>query len=172
MVPYGNVYEGPPLLCQHGPKECYLNKVEGCGIKHIEGASEDNALALPFINCVEKNTGGDGTGWKDACVGKELGVEKADVIATCVDEEGDDIFAEMGKKTPTDHKFVPWVTVNGKQSDAAADNLKQFILSHQEGGDSKRPTSPLSLLLGRGSGKPSSFDVCVNPLVQYKEMVQ
>uniref|UniRef100_A0A0G4FDT0 Saposin A-type domain-containing protein n=1 Tax=Chromera velia CCMP2878 TaxID=1169474 RepID=A0A0G4FDT0_9ALVE len=155
MVPYGNVHGGQ---CQHGPTECYLNKVEGCGIKYIEGASKNNALALPFIDCIEKNTGGDGTKWKDECVGLEFGVEDAEVIAKCVEEEGDAIFEEMGKKTPTDHKFVPWVTVNGKQSDAARADLKKFILS---GGKEAEGFQGLPLLLSRRP-KEDSENVCLN----------
>lgn len=59
-VPYGNAREiltetgRYEYECQHGPEECYLNRVEACGLSFMEEARVD--VWAPWVNCVNKST--------------------------------------------------------------------------------------------------------------------
>ncbi|CDJ57735.1 interferon gamma-inducible protein 30, putative [Eimeria maxima] len=58
-VPYGNTKETLTETghyeyeCQHGPEECYLNRVEACGLAILREARID--VWAPWVDCVNKS---------------------------------------------------------------------------------------------------------------------
>ncbi|CDI78862.1 interferon gamma-inducible protein 30, putative [Eimeria acervulina] len=58
-VPYGNTKETLTETghyqyeCQHGPEECYLNRVEACGLTVLKEAQID--VWAPWIDCVNRS---------------------------------------------------------------------------------------------------------------------
>ncbi|CDJ66970.1 interferon gamma-inducible protein 30, putative [Eimeria necatrix] len=58
-VPYGNTKERLTETghyqyeCQHGPEECYLNRVEACGLALMKEAEID--VWAPWLDCVNKS---------------------------------------------------------------------------------------------------------------------
>lgn len=52
MIPAGNTYVNETtgkVECQHGPDECYLNKMLNCGI----AAAATQKQAISFVACIE-----------------------------------------------------------------------------------------------------------------------
>ncbi|XP_077293959.1 GILT-like protein 1 [Arctopsyche grandis] len=133
LIPYGkavhNKIDGKwQFECQHGPKECYGNKIQGCTLK-IKSLSDENKFDL--INCLMSNKRPDAA--LSECSTK-LNITTTDV-QTCADgTKGDDILATYGDKTANlkpSLSFVPTVIFNEKfdqdQQNEAMVDLKSVI---------------------------------------------
>ena len=91
---------------QHGPEECFLNKVEQCVLHHFP------AKALDYIFCLEDEKSPVGTALAIECA--LAGGIHWTAMSTCAKgEEGEKYQVEAAAATPKDHKWVPWVTVDG-----------------------------------------------------------
>uniref|UniRef100_A0A914VVY0 Uncharacterized protein n=1 Tax=Plectus sambesii TaxID=2011161 RepID=A0A914VVY0_9BILA len=118
LIPYGNAKnESGTIVCQHGEKECDMNKYESCAIHYINGTN----AAVPFIYCLEKAIH-DGKELAEAtkqCYRKEkISTAVQSKISTCHSGPlGDKLQQDAGLRTdaigPIKHKFVPWVLVQG-----------------------------------------------------------
>ncbi len=65
LVPFGNaVVNGTKIVCQHGPTECSLNKLESCALNFLPSTHQ-----MPFIFCLEKqlNAGVDPKNARQRC---------------------------------------------------------------------------------------------------------
>ena len=110
LVPYGNARvltrDPPTFQCQHGDKECYGNWVELCAQKHFTEQWWD------FIVCEETSIDFSDDGIKKCADAAKI---DASVILECAKgTEGPLLHLEAADKTPKDHKYVPWVVVDGK----------------------------------------------------------
>ena len=114
LVPYGNAHvitrDPPTFQCQHGDKECYGNYVELCAQKHF---SDEEAWKM--ILCEETSVDFSDEGV--AACAKEAGIDAAVVLECAKGTEGPLLHLEAADKTPKDHKWVPWVVVDGKVRD-------------------------------------------------------
>eukprot|EP00746_Dinoflagellata_sp_MGD_P006530 gnl/MRDRNA2_/MRDRNA2_112799_c0_seq1.p1 gnl/MRDRNA2_/MRDRNA2_112799_c0~~gnl/MRDRNA2_/MRDRNA2_112799_c0_seq1.p1 ORF type:complete len:189 (-),score=35.89 gnl/MRDRNA2_/MRDRNA2_112799_c0_seq1:188-754(-) len=132
MLPYGNARGTTKVQCQHGPQECAFNMIEACGIKHLA----DPAAYFPFIFCVEKSDDSKSPSEViEECIAE---TDKQEAISTCFGdgkgEEGVALIAVIAKKTQSlDHKYTPWVVVNGQHSEAAENNLEKSICEVYKG---------------------------------------
>src|SRR5699024_7883053 len=109
LVPFGNVNvtthgaanSTPTFTCQHGPNECYGNKVQACIIAH-----QSVATSLSYVQCMFLGTHLQTTpdSWKDVKTNSEscanlLFIDWADV-KRCVDgAEGEKLIEANWKRT-------------------------------------------------------------------------
>lgn len=119
FVAYGNAKvltrDPPTFKCQHGDKECYGNWVELCAQKY----NPENWWN--YILCQEQSVDFSDEGIKKCAKGAGINAEE---ILTCAHgPEGPLLHLEAADKTP-DHKWVPWVDVDGYIMDEGEDFMK------------------------------------------------
>lgn len=114
LIPFGNAKEefkdGKWIFeCQHKENECYGNLMETCMI-HVMGRVNSY---IPII-CINSNIFIFEKNFDkalDVCV---LDIEVYSQIKDCVKSSlGNKLQHEMALKTPKEHNYVPWVTVDG-----------------------------------------------------------
>ena len=110
LVPYGNAHvltrDPPTFKCQHGDKECYGNWVELCAQKY----NPENWWN--YILCEEHSTDFSDEGIKKCA--ESAGINAEEILTCAHGTEGPLLHLEAADKTPADHKWVPWVVVDGK----------------------------------------------------------
>lgn len=132
MLPYGNARtSGSKVSCQHGTKECEVNMVEACGIKHLSDPKD----YMPYIFCIE---GAADSKTPDALIKACAPADSASSISTCYGEgagaEGVALIAEYAKETkPLNHGYTPWLVLDGVHSTSGEDNLKNAICTAYKG---------------------------------------
>ncbi|CAI5443642.1 unnamed protein product [Caenorhabditis angaria] len=118
LVPFGNakVLQDGTIQCQHGEQECSINKFQSC---FIDSMADQNPL--PAIACIEENLAKK-VEFADAvqqCFEKlQIGGDVQRLTQSClVSKLGTQLQLQAAKATsevwPEQHKFVPWVVVNG-----------------------------------------------------------
>ncbi|XP_073957689.1 gamma-interferon-inducible lysosomal thiol reductase-like [Choristoneura fumiferana] len=127
--PYGNarkrVVDGKTeIVCQHGPAECYGNKLHACAIDIIQ-----NETRAEFYNTcmMAANWGGAGSTDADAAnCGTSMGIDGAAVTACARSQRGEDLLEYYGQETDKhpDKTSVPYTLINGKLFN---DNDSQFM---------------------------------------------
>ena len=109
LVPYGNAHvltrDPPTFRCQHGDEECYGNWVELCAQKY------NPANWWNFILCEEASEQFDDEGVKKCA--EQAGINAEEILTCAHGTEGPLLHLEAADKTPADHKWVPWVVVDG-----------------------------------------------------------
>jgi len=122
LVPFGNAkYVHGKLECQHGPGECVANSYEQCAIDVYPTFDSH----FPFYHCIETNIDSAFKFPKVAaqCATKaSLDITK---IEACVNDKtrAASLQQKFHKMTPADHKYVPWIMVDGKLSKSSGDKL-------------------------------------------------
>lgn len=113
IVPYGNAMTSSTgkVTCQHGPQECWANKMEACVIDAYPKFTDH----FPMIDCVEGANELTNT-TAEACAKKHK-ISWA-TVEKCIDgPRGDELIKLAGAKTNSlkpPHQFTPWVVVDGK----------------------------------------------------------
>ena len=128
LVPYGNAKvltrDPPTFKCQHGDKECYGNYVELCSQEHYP------EKWWPFILCQETSVDFSDEGVEKCAAAAGM---DAEVILSCAKgTEGPALHLIAADKTPADHKWVPWVVVDGKVM-GDSDDFFQMICDAYQG---------------------------------------
>ncbi|CAD5327733.1 unnamed protein product [Arabidopsis thaliana] len=118
LIPFGNAHVSDDLTvtCQHGEEECKLNALEACAIR----TWPNQRLHYKFIRCVETNT----NAW-ESCV-KKYGGEKAinDCYNGDLSKELILGYANQTLSLKPEHKYVPWMTLNGEP---LYENIGDFV---------------------------------------------
>ena len=98
------------ITCQHGPKECELNKLLGCAQAKQASAAKFTSTLRCYFGALGKSGGGTPASL-ERCVGDEAAYAK---IAACASgAEGAALEAAAGKETEKQRlSFVPWVLVD------------------------------------------------------------
>lgn len=121
LFPYGNVRVLPTgqYECQHGPEECNLNAIHACAIYYYR----DKRL-IDFIACNEESTHE-----VERCAMQYLGPEGFRRIQECIKGPLVTSLIEQVREHSDrqNYTFIPWVVVNGKQSDTAQSDLAKYI---------------------------------------------
>lgn len=129
LVPFGNArYVGGKLQCQHGPEECTANSYEQCAID----AYPDFATHYPFYLCMEK--AGSKMVSEAAKCAKSASLDFA-LISECVNDptKSAALQEKFSALTPSDHKYTPWVLVNGTISPSNGDKLLEEVCTAYTG---------------------------------------
>ncbi|XP_048002282.1 GILT-like protein 2 isoform X2 [Leguminivora glycinivorella] len=113
------------IVCQHGEKECYGNKLHACAIDIVK----DMTVAEPYISCMMNGTwGGGGSTDMDATkCGDLMKIDSKPIIECAKGKKGEELLEYYGKETEK-VKFhgVPAVRINGEDFDLI-DDLKKKI---------------------------------------------
>jgi len=128
-VPFGNAhYRHGTLQCQHGPEECTANSYEQCAIDAYPAFADH----YPFYYCMEK-AGERMLTHAKRCAG-EAGLD-IDVIESCVNDpvKSAALQQKFSALTPSDHKYTPWVVVDGTLSPSDGDKLLEEVCAKYTG---------------------------------------
>eukprot|EP00929_Paragymnodinium_shiwhaense_P002052 TRINITY_DN102247_c0_g1_i1.p1 TRINITY_DN102247_c0_g1~~TRINITY_DN102247_c0_g1_i1.p1 ORF type:complete len:291 (-),score=71.00 TRINITY_DN102247_c0_g1_i1:163-1035(-) len=132
LLPYGNAHlsAGGSAQCQHGQDECNYNLIQACAIEHFQKKPENY---LPFVMCTERILGANSA----AAVSQVVAVCAGDSATSfsITDCYGDGrgtqalkIVGQVAAETATmNHQYIPWITVNGKHSQAAEGDLVKAV---------------------------------------------
>lgn len=135
IVPYGNAK--PPsgshkgYTCQHGVNECLGNRWEQCAIAHYP-----IAVAAEFYICMEK--AGDNMLKEVESCAKSSNVDYKTLV-TCYGTDAKPsaeswaLQAAAAAATPSNHKYAPWIVVDGKVSPSDGDRLLQEVCAKYKG---------------------------------------
>jgi len=157
MLPFGNAKLSPSgaLTCQHGPEECLANSYEQCLIDVYPSFD----TYFPFYECMESNIDSGWTIKKQASeCAASTGLDLARIEACVFDKARS---AALQKKfrnmTPSTHKYVPWVVVNGVHSASDGQKLIAEVCAAYEG-----PRTPIACVAA--SSQPvatEATDLCM-----------
>ena len=127
LVPYGNAHTSSSgkISCQHGNGECEGNRWEQCAIAHYPDPKDH----FPFYYCMEK--AGENMLTKVKSCATTAKMDYA-TLSTCWNgKESAQLQQRFGALTPSNHKYVPWVIVNGKEYQGS--NLLKLVCSLYKG---------------------------------------
>lgn len=131
LVPFGNahLHEDGSIECQHGPGECDANAYELCAI----GANPDPKDHLPFISCLAEALP---MGHHDDPLDPQLFQQCAENnslwwsrIQACHDipQAIGNLVEKAAAETPDDHKYVPWIEIDGDHMDEQTLDFKTEV---------------------------------------------
>ena len=131
VVPFGNGHEqGGKITCQHGPRECLANTLQGCA-QHIYPRQTQ---WFAFILCMERAP--EPIAAVTHCA-KENGMDPQRLANCAKSEEGREILRTNARRTLTLHPantHVPWITVNA-QPLKDAENVVAAVCAQYQGAD-------------------------------------
>ncbi|XP_061385832.1 GILT-like protein 2 [Danaus plexippus] len=99
------------FICQHGPAECYGNKLHVCAIDSLQ-----HITALRFNLCLMNSTEGRGSDDKmaDKC-GQLMGCDSEAIKACARSNRGTELLLYYGEQSKmANFNYVPYVLINGK----------------------------------------------------------
>nr|CAD7450304.1 unnamed protein product [Timema bartmani] len=112
--------------CQHGPSECYGNRVQACALAEL---SDNMDLQVEFVNCAMSSANSSTSG--PICAAK-LGIHYPPV-QDCVDGNiGDQLTVYNGNRTTSfspKYAYVPWVAINGVHNNETKDTARKDLLA-------------------------------------------
>ncbi|ERL95191.1 gamma-interferon-inducible lysosomal thiol reductase-like isoform X2 [Dendroctonus ponderosae] len=127
LVPWGHASEEEidgvkNFTCQHGPTECYGNKVHACV---IDMASEE--VSTEFVFCSERSDApADDTNLQQCA--EEVDLSWSEIQECVVNGKGDELLSENGRKTnlvsPT---FIPTIILNGTYDQTTQDQALLYF---------------------------------------------
>ncbi|XP_030031631.2 GILT-like protein 1 isoform X2 [Manduca sexta] len=127
LVPYGKaktkVVDGKyTFTCQHGPEECYANKIHACAIEAVGNMTS----AVKITTCMINNN--EDSDEALARCAKEMSIE-ADPIGSCANGDmGSSLLKKHGDDTHLlKPSFIPTIIINESKGNQPA-LLKNFLL--------------------------------------------
>jgi len=136
---YGKAFSIPlndgsyAFSCQHGQKECDVNTIENCIIKH----SGDRNVYMPVIKCIEEDR--NHLAVSQQC-SESYGLNWSEIETCWKGDEGMELMYKTGEVTHNlDPKlnWVPWVVLNGVHTDeiqdAAINDLTKLVCDTYSG---------------------------------------
>lgn len=174
IVPYGNTIEKAKkkgkyqFQCQHGKPECYANTLMNCAVKNLEYNK-----ALKFLALFEKGLNKYNNDISKALDNCELSLNWRNYLLLCAgNSEGNSLVHEAAIKTPANHKYVPWILVNGKHDPEIEDKILTDISEYLCGLNNnlidgcekykKIKKNKSFLQIGIGNYKHNKHDFCEN----------
>ncbi|XP_053617857.1 GILT-like protein 2 [Plodia interpunctella] len=115
--PYGNAQTiekngKVQFKCQHGPKECYGNKLHACTLQHIT----NHRQALLFNICMmepNNKTRGSDDASATRC-SREMRISKNAITQCAKGQEGNQLLKYYGEESRiANFEYVPYVLING-----------------------------------------------------------
>nr|AFK37977.1 unknown [Medicago truncatula] len=146
LVPWGNakLRGNSTIVCQHGPDECLLDRVEACAIDIWPQLSEH----FPFIHCVEDfSYQGKHSEW-ESCYEK-LGLDSSLVDHCYHSEHGKELdlkYAAQTNALQPPHTYVPWVVVDGEPLYDDYTNFLSYVCKAYQGTDAPQICTEPSFL--------------------------
>ncbi|XP_047984794.1 gamma-interferon-responsive lysosomal thiol protein-like [Leguminivora glycinivorella] len=116
--PYGNAWktENGKIQCQHGPEECYGNKLHACAIDILKDTTQYVKYTACMMSGQEDGSGGSNDKGATSC-GKQMGIDATKIIECAKGEKGEKLLEKYGEETDyevPDLRSVPWSLINGK----------------------------------------------------------
>ena len=139
FIPYGNAKEvyntttnQYDFTCQHGENECYGNLIETCAIQ-VQGRVQSYKTIL----CIESNIASyklDFDNTLKYCLSDDENTLKE--IQNCVESDMGNYYEhQMAQKTDTNHKWVPWVVVDGVHDENVENQIISSLIDYLCGDD-------------------------------------
>ncbi|XP_039757386.1 GILT-like protein 2 [Pararge aegeria] len=119
--PYGNaktINENGVIEfeCQHGPPECYGNKLHACAIDNLNNITE----SVAYNSCM---MGGENRGSDDAAADRcaaSLGIDSTPIKACAKGDRGTELLEYYGEESKkANFSYVPYILINGKENDGS-----------------------------------------------------
>ncbi|XP_035444555.2 GILT-like protein 2 isoform X3 [Spodoptera frugiperda] len=124
LYPYGNaetieirngVYQ---FKCQHGPKECYGNKLHACVIDYMSNNTEAVFFNSCLMDSARKNNGSDDEA-ADEC-GRILGIYPGQIKYCAKHDRGMLLLKHYGDESKkAGFKYVPYILINGVENNGS-----------------------------------------------------
>nr|XP_023029316.1 GILT-like protein 1 [Leptinotarsa decemlineata] len=131
MIPYGKakrkkVNNEWKIVCQHGPKECYANKIQACvlGLNHTQSES------LNFIDCVMSTGNPQNKKYAKKCANKNK-LSWRDIKTCVTDKQGTQLIEKFGEKTDNlipKLEYVPHILFNDKFDEVLENDARNDFL--------------------------------------------
>ena len=139
FIPFGNAKEvynettkKYDFTCQHGENECYGNLIETCSIQ-IMGRIPSYEVILCIESNIAKNNKDFDKTLADCLSNDE---ENLNLIKNCITSDMGNYYEhQMAQKTDTNHKYVPWVVVNGEHDVDAENQIIENLIDYVCGDD-------------------------------------
>ena len=155
VVPYGNArYDESTdtYTCQHGPEECYLNRVQNCLAYY---SSHDLDKYWPFFKCSDQvvsnnypNINGISKTVMTSCANTLPGLLTPDILDSCATGGlGDALYEKARLATEAlnpPHTFVPWVVIDGQALEMKFNQFYDLLCNAVEAGNPSVTCSPSS----------------------------
>lgn len=129
LIPFGKARtSGTKLFCQHGPRECDLNRLVAC----VDSKSSNKLPVVLFIHCLF-----EGLSSHNVCLNRYLPALNYEDIDKCA--KGQESFSMMQEFERITGRitYVPRIAVNGKWSsivqEKAETSLKSYICEVYQG---------------------------------------
>nr|XP_027205503.1 gamma-interferon-inducible lysosomal thiol reductase-like [Dermatophagoides pteronyssinus] len=136
LVPFGNAnvsyprHDNKPVFrCQHGPKECYGNRVQSCTIEMLKNTD----LSIRFVHCMF-----DQKDWLETSQTSRRCAEQMQLdwpkISSCADgSEGERLLIANSLKTfnlNPEHTYVPWIVIDKNHTAQMQTNAETNLLGY------------------------------------------
>lgn len=131
FYPFGNGKEWKEgdkwkFECQHGENECYGNLIQTCALRKLQKEKAFNLMVCHYENIMNNDQDFDKT--TKQCLSNE---EDRNIVYTCVKGDEGNVFQHEVAQRSKDHKFIPWVFVNGEydrtKEREMQDNMVKFL---------------------------------------------
>ena len=139
FIPYGNAREvyntstnKYDFTCQHGEKECYGNLIETCSIQ-IQGRIKSYETIICLETNIEKyKLDFDNT--LEYCLSNDE--KTVQEIKNCVKSDMGNFYQhQMAQKTDDNHKWVPWIVVDGIHDENIENEIFESLIDYLCGDD-------------------------------------
>lgn len=131
FYPFGNAIETDnnngtySYQCQHGPLECRGNLIENCALHYF---GEDIEAKYKFMICLEAAGTALNNDFDAALAQCVEDVDLRNNITTCADGLlGNQLEHQAALATPSQKRYVPYITVNGVHQEDAEDDLLYYL---------------------------------------------